>query len=64
MRPAMRRLAGAAALYVAVDLLHTLDHVRARLHRLTVEVSSAGTLLLVLAGAGAGAREVAHPVTA
>jgi hypothetical protein len=62
----MTRLAGAAALYVAVDLLHALDHVRARLHRLTVEVSSVGTLLLVLAGAGAsaGAREVAHPVTA
>jgi hypothetical protein len=45
----MTRLASAAALYVAANLLHALDHVRTGLDRLAVEVISAGTLLSIAA---------------
>jgi hypothetical protein len=45
----MTRLGGAATLFVAANILHTLDHVRTGLDRLTVEVVSAGTLLSIAA---------------
>jgi cephalosporin-C deacetylase-like acetyl esterase len=43
----MTRLAGAAALFLAANLLHTLDHVRTGLDRLTPEILGAGTVLTV-----------------
>jgi cephalosporin-C deacetylase-like acetyl esterase len=45
----MTRLAGAAALFLAANLLHTLDHVRTGLDRLTPEILGAGTVLTVAA---------------
>jgi hypothetical protein len=45
----MTRLATAAALFVAMNILHTLDHVRQGVDRLTVEVVSGGTLLSIAA---------------
>jgi hypothetical protein len=45
----MTRLGGAAALFLAANVVHTLDHVRTGLDRLTAEVVSAGTLLTIAA---------------
>jgi hypothetical protein len=45
----MTRLASAATLFVAANVLHTLDHVRQGLDRLAVEVVGAGTLLSIAA---------------
>jgi hypothetical protein len=39
----MTRLGGAATLFVAANILHTLDHVRTGLDRLTVEVAQPPT---------------------
>jgi hypothetical protein len=45
----MTRLGGAAALFLAANVVHTLDHVRTGLDRLPAEVVSAGTLLTIAA---------------
>lgn len=45
----MTRLATAAALFVAMNILHSLDHVRQGIDRLAVEVLAAGTLLSIVA---------------
>jgi hypothetical protein len=74
----MTRFAVAASLFVAANILHTLDHLRQGLDRLTPEILTAGTLLLdalswavmlaeIAAGlvlAVAGAREVTRHSTA
>lgn len=43
------RLTTAAGLFLAANVLHTLDHLRQGLDRLTVEILSAGTLLTLAA---------------
>jgi hypothetical protein len=45
----MTRLQGAAALFVAANILHTLDHLRTGPDRLPAEIIAAGTLLSVAA---------------
>ena len=45
----MTRLAGAAALFLAANLVHTLDHLRTGVDRLTSETLAAGTLLTLAA---------------
>ena len=45
----MTRLAGAAALFVAANILHSADHVRTGLDRLTPEIMGAGTVLTIAA---------------
>lgn len=45
----MTRLACAAALFVAVNVLHSLDHVRQGFDGLTPEILSVGTLLALVA---------------
>jgi hypothetical protein len=45
----MTRLAGAAALFVAANVLHSLDHVRQGVDRLALEVVAGGTLLSIAA---------------
>jgi hypothetical protein len=45
----MTRLAVAATLFVAANILHTLDHLRQGLDGLTPEILTAGTLLSIAA---------------
>jgi hypothetical protein len=45
----MTGLGGAAALFLTANAVHTLDHARTGLDRLTAEVVSAGTLLTIAA---------------
>jgi hypothetical protein len=45
----MTRLTGAAALFLTANIVHTLDHVRTGVGRLTPEILAAGTLLTVAA---------------
>jgi len=45
----MTRLAVAATLFVAANILHSLDHLRQGIDRLALEVLSAGTLLSIVA---------------
>jgi hypothetical protein len=47
------RLTVAAALFLTANLPRTLDHMRQRMDRLTVEVRAAGTLLPLAAVIGA-----------
>jgi hypothetical protein len=45
----MTRLGGAAALFVAANVLHSLDHVRQGVDRLAVDVVAGGALLSIAA---------------
>jgi hypothetical protein len=45
----MTRLGAAAALFLAANIVHTLDHVRQGIDRLAAEVLAGGTLLTIAA---------------